>query len=93
MKQKNIYDLVLCINHKMFDLAICNNGAILSVALFDIVLHSDCNTVSPRQWLMNYEKGWLLEIAQCLLGKEVSLNADKLRSRFLFLFAETMRLG
>lgn len=49
MKQKNIYDLVLCINHKMFDLAICNNGAILSVALFDIVLHSDFNTVSTRQ--------------------------------------------
>lgn len=49
MKQNNIYDLVLCNNHKMFDLAICNNGAILSVALFGIVLHSDFNTVSPRQ--------------------------------------------
>lgn len=49
MKQKNIYDLVLCNNHKMFDLAICNNATDNIAPLFGIVLHSDFNTVSPRQ--------------------------------------------
>lgn len=48
MKQKNIYDIALYNKPKMFGLAI-SNDAILSVALFETVMHSDFNKVTTRQ--------------------------------------------